>query len=154
LTVLDAYAVLAFLRGEAAAVEVRPLIVTGGALLTSIGVAEAIDHLVRIVGADEEDATLDVAQLGLFDAIVVDAAIGAAAGRLRAHYYHRSRCQVSMADCIAAEAARSGSEPLATSDPDLLDVCTAENIDVVVLSASDGSKWTPRSTESEPESSQ
>jgi len=35
-------------------------------------------------GFDEEDATLDVAQLGLVDGIAVDSTIGATAGRLRA----------------------------------------------------------------------
>jgi len=82
-TVLDAYAVIAFLRAEPAAGEVRALLGTD-AQLTSVGVAEVLDHLVRVVGADEEEATLDLAQLGILDGTVVDSAIGAEAGRLRA----------------------------------------------------------------------
>lgn len=50
---------------------------------------------------------------------------------------------VSMADCIAAEAARRESQNLATSDPHLLDVCQAENIPILVLTGSDGTKWSP-----------
>lgn len=141
MTVLDAYAVIAFLRAEPAAGEVRALLGTD-AQLTSVGVAEVLDHLVRVVGADEEEATLDLAQLGILDGTVVDSAIGAEAGRLRARRYHRARCAVSMADCIAAQTSRSRGEPLATSDPHLLDLCHAEGIPTVVLSGRDGSRWT------------
>ena len=86
---------------------------------------------------------LDLAQLGLIDGVSVDAVTGAAGGRLRARHYHRNRCQVSLADCVAAEVARSRSQPLATADPHLLDICHAEGIAVAVLSASDGSRWAP-----------
>lgn len=141
MTVLDAYAVVAHLRDEPAAAEVSPLLEAGDAALTAVGLGEVMDHLVRHVGADEEDATLDLAQLGLLEATAVDPRIGAAAGRLRARHYHRIRCSVSMADCIAAETARHRVEALATSDPHLLDVCHAEGIAVIVLAGSDGSRW-------------
>jgi len=140
-TVLDAFAVIAYLRAEPAAGEVRRLLKTD-AQLTSVGVAEVLDHLVRVFGADEEEAALDLAQLGLLEGTVVDSTVGAAAGRLRARRYHRARCAVSMADCIAAQAARSKGEPLATSDPHLLDLCHAEGIPTVVLTGSDGPRWT------------
>ena len=52
--------------------------------MTAVGVTEVFDHLVRIVGIDEEDAALDLGQLGLLEAILVDGTAGAAAGRLRA----------------------------------------------------------------------
>ncbi len=142
MTVLDAYAVLAFLRGEPAAAEVRPLLEAGNAMLTAVGLGEVLDHLVRLAGVDEEEAVLDVAELGLIDAIAVDAAAGAASGRLRARHYHRLRCAVSMADCVAAEIARARNDVLATSDPHLLDVCARESIGVVVLPGSDGTRWT------------
>jgi PIN domain nuclease of toxin-antitoxin system len=142
-TILDAYAVLAYLQGEPAAAEVRPLLDVPDAALTALGVAEVFDHLVRLVGVDDEEAALDVAQLGLIDGIPVDASIGAAAGRLRARHYHRGRCAVSLADCVAAEVARDRRRPLATSDPHLLDVCHAEGITITVLSGSSGSRWAP-----------
>ncbi len=142
-TVLDAYAVIAYLRDEPAAGEVRPLLDRGDATLTAVGIAEVLDHLVRLAGADEEDAALDLAQLGLLEGIEVDSELGLAAGRLRAHRYHRSRCAVSMADCIAAEAARTVKRNLATSDPHLLDVCNVEGIPAIVLTGSDGTRWAP-----------
>jgi predicted nucleic acid-binding protein len=140
-TVLDAYAVIAYLRDEPAAEDVRALLERGAATLTATGVAEVVDHLVRLAGADEDDAALDLAQLGLLDAIAIDAVVGSAAGRLRARHYQRTRCAVSMADCIAAEAARATGRPLATADPHLLDVCRAEDIASVPLPASDGTTW-------------
>jgi PIN domain nuclease of toxin-antitoxin system len=141
LTILDGYAVLAFLEGESAAAEVEQLILAGGAAMTVLGVAEVLDHLIRRCHADEEDATLDVAQLGLDAAVGLDLGMAAAAGRLRARHYDRTNCPVSLADCVAAEAARSTQRPLATSDPSLLDVCDSERIGIVVLPGTDGSRW-------------
>lgn len=146
MTVLDTYAVIAFLRAEPAAAQVKTVLKQSDAALTTVGIGEVLDHLIRIIGADEEDATLDVVQLGLLDGIPVTPDLGAAAGRLRARRYHRTRCAVSMADCIAAEAARARNESLATSDPHLLDVCHAENIARLILPQSDGTTWSPPAT--------
>ena len=143
MTVLDSFAVLAFLQAEAGATEVEALIRAGGASMTVLGVAEVLDHLIRIAGAIEEDASLDVAQLGLDTPVVVDEATGAAAGRLRARVYHRTSYPVSLADCVAAEVARATRRPLATADPPLLAVCHREQISLVALPASDGSRWSP-----------
>ncbi|WP_375503848.1 PIN domain-containing protein [uncultured Jatrophihabitans sp.] len=143
MTVLDAYAVIAYLRGEAAAGNVRPLLLTGDSVVTAVGLAEVLDHLVRVAGVDEEQATLDLAQLGLLDALPVPATVGAAVGRLRARHYHRTRCPVSVADCVAAESARWTDQPLATADPDLLDVCYAEGIGYLALPQSNGATWAP-----------
>jgi PIN domain nuclease of toxin-antitoxin system len=142
-TRLDAYAVIAYLRAEPAAGEVRPLLDSGCASLTAVGVAEVLDHLVRVVGADEEEAALDLAPLGLLDGIVVGSELGFAAGRLRARRYHGKQCAVSVADCTAAEAARQTATALATSDPHLLDLCDLEGIPGIVLTASDGTRWAP-----------
>lgn len=143
--VLDAYAVLAFLKGETAAPEVRSLLEgPEPTALTVVGLAEVLDHLIRIVGVDEEDASLDLAQLDLLDPVPVDGRAAAAAGRLRARWYHRTRCAVRLADCVAAEAARVLEARLATADPHLLDVCHAEAIETHRLTASDGTVWQPR----------
>lgn len=142
--VLDAYAVLAFLKGEPAAPEVRTLLERGEpAALTTVGVAEVLDHLIRIVGIDEENAALDLAELDLPKPHDIDEFTGMSAGRLRARRYHRTRCAVSLADCLAAETARRLGAPLATSDPHLLDLCHAERIPVHPLTASNGARWTP-----------
>lgn len=143
MTVLDAFAVLALLRGEPAAPEVRELIERGDAALTAVGLAEAVDHLVRVVGTSEDDAALDVAQLGLAEPTPVTPERARAAGLLRARQYHRSDRAVSLADCVAAESARALGAHLATADPHLLDLCRDEGIDVVPLLDSSGTRWSP-----------
>jgi hypothetical protein len=55
-TILDAYAVIDYLRGEPAAPQVRTLLESGEGVLTAIGLAEVLDHLVRLATADEEGA--------------------------------------------------------------------------------------------------
>ena len=141
--ILDAYAVLAFLRDEPAADQVAALLERGDVALTVAGVAEVLDHLVRLLGADEESAVLDLAQLQLLDGLPVDEETGLAAGLLRGRVYHRTRCAVSMADCIAAESARRRTVPLVTSDPHLLDVCAAEGIEHLAIPGSTGETWRP-----------
>lgn len=83
--ILDAYAELALLKGETAGPQV-PDLLRGDhdARLTSVGVAEVNDQLVRLCGANEDGAALDIAQLGLADAQIIDAATALRAGLLRA----------------------------------------------------------------------
>jgi len=142
-TVLDAFAVIALLRGEPAAAEVRLLLESGDAALTSLGLAEVIDHLVRVARVPAEEAALDVAQLGLADALPVDADLALRAALLRARNYHRTDRAVSLADCVAAEAARTLGTGLVSADPHLLDLCRDEDIASIPLPDSGGSTWSP-----------
>jgi PIN domain nuclease of toxin-antitoxin system len=137
--VLDAYAVLALLKGEPAATPVRHLLDGDrNASLTVLGVAEVVDHLVRIAGASEEEAALDLAQLGLAEPEPLDAAVSMRAGLLRARHYRRRDRAVSLADCVAAETARRDEAPVASADPHLLDMCRAEGLEVHPLPDSRG----------------
>lgn len=140
--VFDSYAVLAFLKDEPAAPEVgRLLEASERPMLTTIGLAEVLDHLVRVVGIHPDEAALDVAQLGLVDAVPLDASSGLRAGLLRARHYHRRLRAVSLADCVAADAAHVSGAPITTSDPHLLDLCAAEGIAVVALPDTTGTVW-------------
>ena len=142
--VLDAYAVLALLKGEPAAPQVRVLLEGDDrSCLTAVGVAEVVDHLVRLSRASEDDAALDLAQLGLADPLAVDTAVGLRAGLLRARHYHRKNRAVSLADCVAVEAARANDAPLASADPHLLDVCRDEDVRALPLPDSTGHTWSP-----------
>jgi len=141
-TLLDAYAVVALLKDEPAAAVVAELL-RGRGRLTAVGVGEVLDHLIRLAGVDEDEAALDIAELGLLDPVPVDAALATRAGVLRANHYHRRDRAVSMADCIAAEAARDLGAALATSDPHLLDVCHEEGIAICALPDSTGTTWAP-----------
>lgn len=143
--VLDSYAVLALLKDEPAAARVRQLLEESEpSSLTVLGAAEVLDHLVRIAGASDEDAALDLAQLGLAEPAPLDASVATRAGLLRARHYHPRDRAVSLADCVAAESARSSGVPLATADPHLLDLCADEGIDLLALPDSTGTTWTPR----------
>lgn len=140
--ILDAYAVLALLKGEPATELVVGLLQGDDqSRLTAVGVAEVVDHLVRLVGLSEDDAALDIAQLGLADAVPVDPQLALGAGLLRARHYHRRHRAVSLADCVAAEAARMHRAALASADPHLLDLCHDEEIDRIVLPDSTGDLW-------------
>lgn len=141
--ILDSYAVLALFKGEPAADPVQRLLGGADASLTVLGVSEVLDHLVRLVGADEEDAFLDLAQLDLAAPPPLEADVAIRAGLLRARHYHRRYRALSLADCIAAETARAADSALATADPHLLDTCKAESIAVHPLPDSRGSIWSP-----------
>ena len=142
--VLDSYAVLALLKDEPASSQVAELLAGDDSVaLTSIGVSEVIDHLVRLLGADDDEAALDLAQLGLADPISIDATTSIVAGLLRAHHYHRRSRAVSLADCVAAAVSRSTGSRLATADPHLLELCHEEGIAYIALPDSTGRTWAP-----------
>jgi PIN domain nuclease of toxin-antitoxin system len=142
--VLDSFAVLAFLKDETASDQVQ-LLIQGeeDTALSALGVAEVMDHLVRLMGADEEEAALDLAQLGLASPSPVDAELGLQAGLIRARHYHRKNRAVSLADCLAAETARAAGAQLASADPHLLDLCREEGIPIIPLPDSTGRTWSP-----------
>jgi len=132
--ILDAYALVAFLRGEAAAEEVARLLCSPTRMST-VNVAEVMDQLVRVDGHDRDEveirlATLQVAGMTLHPA---NDELGIAAGALRAKYYHRSACNVSLVDCFAAATALALDLPIATADPHLSELVRAEGGRVHVL---------------------
>lgn len=143
MTILDAFAVIALLKGEPAADEVRRIIDREACALTTLGVAEIVDHLVRVVGATDEDAVLDVAQLNLDAPIDLDDVTAALAAILRARHYNRRTRAVSLADCVVAQVARSTDTVVVTSDPHLLDLCRDEGIEFIPLADTRGEVWSP-----------
>jgi PIN domain nuclease of toxin-antitoxin system len=126
-TVLDAYAVIAYLRGEPSAGEVADLL-HRPAILTSVNVAEVLDQMVRVFGSDPDAVEADLALLSHAGMTVqpVTRELGMEAGRIRARRYHRTRAAVSLADCVAASAALAARQPLATADPALAAILRAE----------------------------
>lgn len=127
MTVLDAYAVLAYLRGEQAAEAVAALL-RSPTVISAVNAAEVLDQLVRVYGRDPDDVHADLALLSHtgMDIATLPADMGIFAGRLRARHYHRDRMAVSLADCVAAAAALSHQQDLATSDPSLAALVRAE----------------------------
>lgn len=139
MTVLDAYAVLAYLRDEPCADDVAVLL-REGTRLSAANAAEVVDQLTRVYGSDPDDVHADLALLANagMQLSPVTADLGLQAGRLRAKHHQRDRVAVSLADCIAAATALSSDRPLATSDPALAYVVRAEGGTVHGLADSRG----------------
>lgn len=60
------------------------------------------------------------------------------AGRIRADHYDRRLRPISLTDCVALATARALDEPLATSDPVLIEVARSEGAGVLGLPDSAG----------------
>jgi PIN domain nuclease of toxin-antitoxin system len=140
-TVLDAYAVIAYLRGEPSADEVAELL-HGPTILTSVNAAEVLDQMVRVFGSDPDGVEADLALLSLAGMTVqaVTHELGMEAGRIRTRRYHRDRAAISLADCVAASTSLAVGRPLATADPALAAVLRAEGGDVHALPDSKGNR--------------
>jgi uncharacterized protein with PIN domain len=141
-TVLDAQAIVALLRGEPAADDVAALLRDPGhhVSISAVNVAEVVDVLVRVMGRSSEEVSekLDWLSAGGLVVVPVDEGIGRTAGRIHATRYHRRDRPLSMADCIALATALVRREPIATSDLPLVATAAAEGCDVVPLPDSQG----------------
>lgn len=140
MTVLDAYALVAYLRAEPCADEVAALL-RGTTALSAANAAEVVDQLTRVFGSDPDDVHADLALLANagMELVAVTPDMGLLAGRLRAKHYHRERSAVSLADCLAAATALTLGRALATSDPALAGVVRAEGGELHALPDSQGS---------------
>lgn len=141
MTVLDAYALVAYLRDEPCADEVVELLRSPTAL-SAANAAEVLDQLVRVFERDADDVHADLALLTTagMQIVPVTGDIGLFAGRLRAKHYHRERMAVSLADCVAAATALTSQLPLATSDPALASLVRSEGGEIYALVDSSGKK--------------
>lgn len=139
MTVLDAYAIIAYLRGEPSSAEVAGLL-RAPTRLTAINAAEVCDQMVRVFGSDPDAVEADLALLchAGMRLVPVSAELAMEAGRIRARRYHREHAALSFADCVAASAALAYREPLATADPALADAVRAEGGEVCPLPDSKG----------------
>ncbi len=134
MTLLDAYAVVAFLAGGPAATEVRAILRRGNTAIATVNLAEALDVSERVFGVPTRVsmAALEPLLDSAVDTIPLDVATARRAAEIRASHYHRSSCPISLADAVLVASARPG-DRVATSDPDVLRVAAAERIDTVAL---------------------
>jgi PIN domain nuclease of toxin-antitoxin system len=135
-TLLDAYALVAWLAGEPCAPEVRPFI-QSGASIASVNLAEVVDRMARIYDADV-GADIDLLTTTGLDVVPLDTELAIRAGELRSRRYDKRSASVSMADCVAAVTAIERGVPLATSDPALALLVVAEGGAIVALPDSRG----------------
>lgn len=143
-TLIDASGLIALLGAEPAAGEVQEIL-SRGAAMTTLNLAEAIDRLKRRYN-------LEIAQTrpvieGLLAKNLVLLPLGAPqawrAGEIRAAHYHRSRCPISLADAVLV-ASTPADGRIASSDGPLLAVAASEDIATVVLPDSQGRRASVR----------
>jgi predicted nucleic acid-binding protein len=133
-TLLDAYALIAFLVGGPASAQVRAVLREGGAAVASANLAETLDvsqrvHRVPISRAME---IIDPLLGDVVTVVPLDAAIARAAAEMRSRHYHRSTRPISLADAVLLASAKAG-DRIATADPDVLAVAEIEGIETIAL---------------------
>ena len=134
MTLLDAYALVAFLAGGPATSRVRGLLREGDAVVATANLAEALDVSQRVHGVSVARAMeiLEPLLEGPLKAMPLDLSVARRAAEIRARHYHRSTRPISLADAILiASAAPDGR--IATADPDVLAVAELEGLQSVAL---------------------
>jgi predicted nucleic acid-binding protein len=133
-TLLDAYALIAFLAGGPAAPRVRAILREGDAAVATANLAEALDVSARLYGLGIACAMEVLNPLFAESAATIDLDPDRAqtAAGIRSRHYHRSACPISLADAVLLASATSG-DHIATADPHVLAVAAAEGIETLVL---------------------
>lgn len=141
MTVLDAYAVIAFLLDEPAAGEVGiELLKKDDARISASNLVEVVDRLIRVDGRSEAEVSrsLEWMVLAGLEVVPLDDSLAELSGRLRARHYHHQRATLSNADCVAVATCMDLDDALATSDPALAAVARKEGVSVLALPDSSG----------------
>jgi predicted nucleic acid-binding protein len=133
-TLLDAYALIAFLVGGPAASQVRAILREGGATVATANLAEALDVSQRVYGLPIARA-MEVLETLFAETLAtraLDLPTAQRAADIRARHYHRSARPISLADAILLASA-GPDDRIATADPDVLAVASDEGVRVVEL---------------------
>jgi PIN domain nuclease of toxin-antitoxin system len=141
LILLDAYALVAFVREEAAAAEVEGLLRQGESAITAYNFAEALDVLQRVHRLAPERVRSVVEPLLAEDLELVTTGPEEAwrAAEFRLRHYKRRVCEVSLADCLLL--AHGGqSSTIATADPGVAKSARAEQLRLIGLPDSAGQR--------------
>jgi predicted nucleic acid-binding protein len=139
-TVLDAYALIAFLLEEPAAKEVERLIRRGTAAIPVVNLTEALDVTQRVHGVPATDLrTVVEPLLGVAVRVIPHGESNAwRAADIRLRYYDRRTNPLSLADCLLLASVEPPDE-LATADPAIAAVARAEGTRLLPLPDSAGS---------------
>jgi PIN domain nuclease of toxin-antitoxin system len=133
-TLLDAFALIAFLDDEPAASDVELLLARGDSAMSAVNLAEAAQRKLRRSSVTLSELHEVVGSLPL---AVIPYSEGHAwrAAELRARHYHRSDSPVSLADCCLVAVA-TPADQVATADRAVLRMAAAEGVATVELPAS------------------
>ena len=134
MTLLDAYALIAFLVGGPATQQVRAILREGNAAVATANLVEVLDVSQRVHGVPIPRAVelLEPLLEGPLTAVPLDSAVARRAAEIRARHYHRSSRPISLADAVLIASAQQG-DRIATADPDVLAVAKAEKLESVAL---------------------
>ena len=134
MTLLDAYALIAFLIGGPAQEKVRSILREGETAVATANLVETYDVADRVHGLPVARASEKIEGLfaGSLTVVHLDEHLARKAGELRVDHYHRSRSPLSLADVILIASARSG-DRIATADPDVLTTAEGLGIETVEL---------------------
>ena len=116
--VLDASAIVALVADEPGGADVAERLGAEGGSCSAVNLAEVLDWIIRIAGAEptEARAAVDAVIAAGLDVVPGDRAIAMTAAELRARWYSRRSAAVSLADCFAVATALHLSATLVTSD--------------------------------------
>jgi predicted nucleic acid-binding protein len=133
-TLLDAYALIAYVVGGPAQEKVKAILREGSTAVATANLVEIFDVAERVHGLPVPRASEAIEDLFAASLSVVhlDEHLARRAGELRVEYYHRSRSPLSLADVILIASARDG-DRIATADPDVLATASSLGIETVEL---------------------
>jgi len=134
MTLLDAYALVAFLVGGPATPQVRAILREGDAAVATANLAEALDVSERVHGLPISRAMEIIEPLfeGPLAVIDLDLDLARRAAEIRVKHYHRSTRPISLADAVLI-ASVEADDRIATADPDVLAVAETEGIESLTL---------------------
>jgi predicted nucleic acid-binding protein len=133
-TLLDAYALIAFMVRGPATQQVRAILREGDTAVATANLVEVLDVSERVYGVPIHRAVEVFAHLleETLTAVPLDLTVARRAAEIRARHYHRSSRPISLADAVLIGSARSG-DRIATADPDVLAVADAERVESLAL---------------------
>jgi predicted nucleic acid-binding protein len=134
LTLLDANALIAVIRGEPAMEPVLAILRRGSVAMTAANIAEVYDRAARRTGLSHERVTEVIEPLfeGPITPIAVGVDLARRAGAIRSRHYRRKRRSLALADCVLLAACGSNDE-IATSDSDVIAVAAELGIETIEL---------------------
>ena len=134
MTLLDAYALIAFLVRGPATQQVRAILREGDAAVATANLAEVLDVSQRVHGLPISRAVeiLEPLLEGSLTPIPLDSTVARRAAEIRSGHYHRSSRPISLADAVLIGSAKLG-DRIATAEPDVLAVAKAEKLESVAL---------------------
>jgi PIN domain nuclease of toxin-antitoxin system len=133
-TLLDAYALIAFLIGGPATPQVRMILREGDAAVATANLAETLDISQRVFGLPISRALELLGPLfeGSLHTIALDCELACRAAKLRTRHYHRSTRPISLADAVLIASAKP-SDRIATADRAVLAVANDERLETIAL---------------------